>query len=84
MNNYLKIIEEKIRNKISIEEIKIIDNSHKHTKHKFYNTEKYYLALEIKSNYLDSLSRLEAQRKVMEILKEDLKKKIHALEIMIK
>ena len=38
----------------------------------------------IKSIYLNSISRVSAQKMIMKILKDDLKSKIHALEIEIK
>ena len=37
----------------------------------------------IKSTYLHSLTRINAQKMIMKILKDDLKTKIHALEISI-
>ena len=37
MEDYLKNIEEKLRNKISFEKIEIVDNSQKHKTHKFFN-----------------------------------------------
>ena len=58
-------------------------NSQKHKGHKFFSEEKYHLHLKIKSLYLKSISRLSAQKLIMNILKEDLKTKIHALEISI-
>jgi BolA protein len=84
MKEFLKKIENKIKENISIEEIKILDNTHKHKKHKFFNSEKYYLSLEIKSYYLNSLNKINAQRIIMHTLKDELKAKIHALEIKIK
>tara|TARA_B100001093_G_C25940820_1_gene640839 strand:+ start:137 stop:391 length:255 start_codon:yes stop_codon:yes gene_type:complete len=84
MENYLKDIENKIKNKIKVEDIQIKDNTHKHKKHKFFQKDKFHLQLKIKSNYLNSLSRIDAQKNIMKILKEDLKNKIHALEILIK
>ena len=42
-----------------------------------------HLKLEIKSNQLSTMNKLDAQRKIMGVLKEDLKNKIHALEIKI-
>ena len=83
MENYLKIIEKKIIDKVVLEKLVIIDNSHKHKGHKFFSEEKYHLHLKIKSLYLKSISRLNAQKLIMNILKEDLKNKIHALEISI-
>ena len=84
MENYFKDIEKKLEQKINFEELEIIDNSHKHKGHKFFSKEKYHLHIKIKSLYLKSISRLSAQKLIMNILKEDLKTKIHALEISIK
>ena len=84
MKEFLKYIENKIRTNINIEEIEILDNTQKHKKHKFFNPEKYHLSLEIKSNYLNSLNKINAQRIIMHTLKDELKTKIHALEIKIK
>ena len=83
MENYLKQIEEKLRNKIKIESLEIIDNSYKHKGHKFFSEEKFHLHLKIKSIYLNSITRINAQKLIMKIIREDLKKKIHALEISI-
>ena len=83
MENYFKDIEKKLKEKINFEELKIIDNSQKHKGHKFFSEDKYHLHLKIKSLYLKSISRLSAQKLIMNILKEDLKTKIHALEISI-
>ncbi len=83
MENYLKYVEGKLKKKINIEEIEIIDNSHKHKGHKFFSAEKYHLHLKIKSKYLKSISRISGQKLIMNTLKDDLKDKIHALEISI-
>ena len=83
MKNYFDQIEAKLKKHIEIEEVLIIDNSHKHKGHKFFSSEKFHLHLKIKSFYLNSISRLNAQKSVMKILKEDLKTRIHALEITI-
>ena len=83
MENYFKDIEKKLKEKINFEKLEVIDNSHKHKGHKFFSEEKYHLHLKIKSLYLSSISRLSAQKLVMNILKKDLETKIHALEISI-
>ncbi len=83
MENYFKDIEKKLKEKINFEKLEIIYNSQKHKVHKFFSEEKYHLHLKIKSLYLKSISRLSAQKLIMNILKEDLKTKIHALEITI-
>ncbi len=83
MENYFKDIENRLKKNIKIEKIYIVDNSHKHKKHKFFDTNKFHLQLKIHSNYLSSISRINAQKTIMKILKDDLKEKIHALEINI-
>ena len=83
MKNYFDEINKKLKKQIAIEELLIVDNSHKHKGHKFFTPDKFHLHLKIRSLYLKSLSRVSAQKLVMKILKEDLKTKIHALEITI-
>lgn len=84
MKDYLKYIENKLRNStLSIEDIKILDNTNKHKTHKFFDKNKYHLHLEVKSKKLKNINKIEAQRKIMNVLKEELKNKIHALEIKI-
>ena len=83
MKNYFEEICIKLNSEIEIEHIDIVDNSYKHKKHKSFSPEKFHLHLKIKSLYLNSLSRVNAQKMIMKVLKEDLNTKIHALEISI-
>ncbi len=83
MNNYFHEIEKKLKKKIKFEELIIVDNSYKHKSHKSFSPDKFHLQLKIKSLYLKSISRLDAQKLIMKILENDLKTKIHALEINI-
>ena len=83
MKNYFDKICTKLNNEIEIEHIDIVDNSHKHKRHKSFSPEKFHLHLKIKSIYLDSISRVSAQKMIMKVLKDDLITKIHALEISI-
>ena len=83
MKNYFDEIKAKINNKIEVENIEIVDNTHKHKGHKFFSPNKFHLHLKIKSLYLNSLSRVSAQKIIMKILSDYLKTKIHALEISI-
>ena len=83
MNIYFEEIKKKLVNKFNIENLEIIDNSNKHKRHKNFSPDKFHLHLKIKSLYLGSLPRVNAQKIIMKTLKEDLKSKIHALEISI-
>tara|TARA_B110000967_G_C18745680_1_gene490087 strand:- start:485 stop:739 length:255 start_codon:yes stop_codon:yes gene_type:complete len=84
MNDFLKFIEDKVKKNIKIQSIIVIDNSNQHKKHKFFDKTKYHLRLEIYSTHLSSLNKIAAQREIMNLFVEELKHKIHALEIKIK
>jgi len=84
MNEFLRRIEEKVKKNIKIENILIIDNSDKHKKHKFFDSNRYHLKLEIESIYLKSINKVSAQRQIMKILDKEMRESIHALEIKIK
>ena len=83
MEVYFENIKKKLKNKINLEGIEVIDNTSKHKHHKHFVENKYHLHLKIKSLYLKSISKINAQRLIMNVLKEDLRTKIHALEISI-
>ncbi len=83
MKHYFDEIKAKLKKQIEIEKLLIVDNSLKHKDHKFFSPKKFHLHLKVKSLYLNSISRVNAQKLIMKILKEDLKTKIHALEISI-
>ena len=83
MKIYFDELKTKLNKEIEFEDIEIVDNSHKHKGHKFYSPKKFHLKLKIKSLYLSSLTRVNAQKMIMKVLSKDLKTKIHALEINI-
>tara|TARA_B100000674_G_scaffold465696_1_gene448925 strand:+ start:190 stop:447 length:258 start_codon:yes stop_codon:yes gene_type:complete len=83
MKNYFEHLKKKISDKIKLESIEIIDNSQKHKGHKFFSEEKFHLHLKVKSLYLSSISRVNAQKLIMKVLKDDLNSKIHAIQISI-
>ena len=68
MENYFQELKKKLE-KISFEHIKLIDNSSKHKNINFFSQDKYHLHLIIKSPYLNSISRLSAQKLIMTTLK---------------
>tara|TARA_Y100000591_G_C21490611_1_gene524926 strand:- start:68 stop:322 length:255 start_codon:yes stop_codon:yes gene_type:complete len=83
MKSYFKEIENKLSKQIKFEKFEIVDNSEMHKRHKFFNPEKLHLHLKIKSTSLKTISRIQAHKMIMSILKDDLKSKIHALEISL-
>ncbi len=84
MENFFESIKKKIKKNIQDSKIEIIDNTDKHVNHKSFQKNKLHLSLIIVSNELKALNKIDAHKKIMGILSEELKSKIHALEIKIK
>ena len=82
MNTFLQLIRKKLINTLKASNVEIIDNTSKHKNHKFFQEDKFHLKIIIESEYLKSFNRVEAHRKVKQILKNEFKK-IHALELKI-
>ena len=84
MITFLEKIKAKINNKISPEQILLIDNSYLHTKHKSFDSNKFHLRLIIKSEKLKKMRKIDAHKVIFSILDDEMKSGIHALEIEIK
>ena len=82
MNTFLLLIKKKLIDAFEASKVEIIDNTSKHKGHKFFQEEKFHLKIIIESKYLKSLNRIDAHRKVKQILKKEFNK-IHALELKI-
>ena len=77
-------IKEKINKKINTKNIVLIDNSSFHTKHKSFDPDKLHVKIIIESEKLKKMNKVAAHKEIFSILKEEMKNKIHALEIEIK
>ena len=84
MITFLEKVKKKINNKLSPEQILLIDNSYLHTKHKSFDSNKFHLKLIIKSKKLKKMEKIDAHKAIFSILNDEMKNKIHALEIEIK
>ena len=83
MINYIEKLKEKIINKLNPDGILIVDNSHLHTKHKSFDAKKFHLKFIIKSEKLKKMNKIDSHKLIFSILKDEMKDKIHALEIEI-
>jgi len=81
--NFSDEVKEKINEKINPENIILVDNSYLHTKHKSFDSNKFHLKLIIKSKKLKNMDKIAAHKEIFAILKNEMKDKIHALEIEI-
>jgi len=83
MKSFIETIKEKITKNIQVNKIEIIDNSHLHKRHKSFNKSKLHLKIIIESEFLKSFSRVDSHKKITNLLKDEIEKKIHSLEIKI-
>ena len=80
----LEEIEVKLNKEFNPKKLILGDNSHLHTKHKSFNPNKIHLKIIIESDELKKTGKLEAHKAIYNLLKDEMKEKIHALEIEIK
>ena len=83
-SDLIKNIDKNLLSKVDSQaDIKIIDETHKHQKHKGYVEGKYHFLLEIDSGKLSSMSKISAHKSIYKAL-DELMPFIHALSIKIK
>ena len=80
---FFEKIKEKINKEVNPESITIIDNSSLHSKHKFFDKNKFHIKLILKSDKLNKMNKIKAHKKIFSILSEEIKNKLHAIEIKI-
>jgi BolA family transcriptional regulator, general stress-responsive regulator len=83
INELIAIVKIKLNKNIMIEEIKVEDKSFLHKNHKGHQEGKFHLKLSIKSNELSKFNKIEATKKIYNILDEELKKYIHSLQLLL-
>ena len=74
MNTFLLLIKKKLVDALKATNVEIIDNTSKHKNHKFFQKEMFHLKIIIESEYLKSLNRVDAHRKVKQVLKKEFKR----------
>ena len=84
MITLLEEVKKKIVKELNPVQIQLIDNSSLHNKHKSYDSNKFHIKLIIESKKLKNMSKIEAHKLIFSILKDEMKNKIHALEIELK
>ena len=83
INELIKIIETKIKNKIKIESIRVEDKSFLHKDHKSNQKDKFHLKIVINSRELENFTKIENTKKIYKILDSEIKNFIHSVQILI-
>ena len=82
INELIQLLK-KIEKNISIENIKIEDKSFLHKKHKNNQRGKFHLKIEISSNELKNINKIESNKIIYKILDKEMKEWIHSLQLLI-
>ena len=81
INQLIEIVKKKITSNLKVEDILIQDKTFLHKKHSSYVEGKFHLKLNIRSNYLNLKTRVEANKIIYKLLDQEIKKFIHSIEI---
>ena len=83
INQLIAIVKKKLQKQINLEFINIEDKSFLHKNHSGNQTGKYHLKITLKSDVLSKMSKIESNKKIYKILKDELKEFIHSIQILI-
>ena len=83
INELIAIVKKKLQSQINIENIIIEDKTFLHKNHKGNQKGKFHLKINIKSEELKEMSKIENNKKVFKILEKELKNNIHSIQILI-
>ena len=83
INNLISIIKKKITKDISCENLKIEDKSFLHKNHSGNDITKFHIKLSIDSQQLKKMGKIESNKKIYKILKDEINTSIHSLQILI-
>ena len=81
---FLEKVKAKISTETDSEQVLLIDKSSLHSKHESFDSSQFYLRLIITSEKLKKMEKVNAHKVIFSILKDEMKTRIHALEIEIK
>ena len=83
INELIAIIKKKLSDQINIQNIEIEDKSFLHKNHKGNQEGKYHLKLNIVSDELKNMNRIESNKKIYKLLDKELKETIHSIQIQL-
>lgn len=79
------VILKKIKDNLKPDQVQLINESHKHVGHVGHNVDgSSHFRLEVVSSAFDGLSRVDRQRMVYNILKQELIDVVHALSLVLR
>ena len=83
INKLIDNIKKKISLNIPVESVLIEDKTFLHKKHKGYQKGKFHIKILIKSSELRKKSRIDANKIIFKLLKKEIVKFLHSIQISI-
>ncbi len=83
INELISIVKNKLYEEIDIQNLKINDKSFLHKNHKGNQPGKFHLKIEIQSDELKKMSKIDSNKKIYKLLNNEIKEYIHSLQILI-
>ena len=83
INELIAIVKKKLQQQIDIESINVEDKSFLHKNHPGNQEGKFHLKINLKSNELKKMNKIDSNKKVYKILEAELKNFIHSIQILI-
>ena len=83
INQLLEVVKKKINQNVVCEKIEIEDKTFLHKTHKSFQSGKFHIKIKIKSLYLNKLNKIDSSKIIHKILKDELNKYIHSIQILI-
>jgi BolA protein len=83
INELIAIVKKKLQSQIVIEDILIEDKSFLHKNHSGNQSDKFHLKISLKSIQLKKMKRIDSNKKIYQILDNEMKEFIHSLQILI-
>jgi len=84
LNILIENIKLKLLSSSLVEDVVIEDKTYLHTKHASHDKSKFHIKLTIFSNNLKILSKIDATKKIHNILHFEIKNYIHSIQILFK
>ena len=83
INDLIAIVKKKLQNEINIEDIKIEDKSFLHKNHAGNQEGKFHLKISLISSELNTMNKVESNKKIYKIIDKEMKESIHSIQILI-
>ena len=83
VNKLILTVKEKIEKNVITQNVIVKDKTYLHKKHSSHQPGKFHLELIIKSEELSKYNKIQATKKIYEILDDEIKNYIHSIQILI-